>query len=96
MKTNTTFQYFSLSSISGVFTFFGLVIFHVKHHYERYYCQALYDIQESACPNRLVSIGWPVPVAWVGLVLCVMDSILWGFLTQALRIIKTKTMSDKY
>lgn len=83
-------------SFSGVFIFFGLVIFHVKHHYEHYYCHALYDVHESVCSARTVSVGWPVPLAWFVLILCVVDSVLWVFLTQALRIIKTKTMSDKY
>lgn len=79
-----------------MFIFFGLVIFHVKHHYEHYYCHALYDVHESVCSVRTVSVGWPVPLAWFVLILCVVDSVLWVFLTQALRIIKTKTMSDKY
>ncbi|XP_062594362.1 uncharacterized protein LOC134255828 [Saccostrea cucullata] len=86
----------ALYCIASVFIFFGLVIFHVNHHYEQYYCQALYDIQDHICSSRSVSIGWPVPVAWFGLILCAMDSVLWVFLTQAMRIIKTKTMSDRY
>ncbi|XP_061191135.1 uncharacterized protein LOC133199344 [Saccostrea echinata] len=86
----------ALYCIASVFIFFGLVIFHVQHHYEQYYCQALYDIQDHICSSRSVSIGWPVPVAWFGLILCGMDSVLWVFLTQAMRIIKTKTMSDRY
>lgn len=86
----------ALYCIACVFVFFGLVIFHLKHHYEHYYCHALYDIPDSVCPVRDVSVGWPAPLAWFSLILLVADSIFWVFLTQALRIIKTKTMSDKY
>lgn len=96
MQKIFTYWYFFQIFYAGVFVFFGLVIFHLKHHYEHYYCHALYDIPDSVCPVRDVSVGWPAPLAWFSLILLVVDSIFWVFLTQALRIIKTKTMSDKY
>lgn len=77
---------------SGLFTVFGLAIFHVKHHYEVYYCQSLYPIPKGACDQRTLSILWAVPVAWVGVVICSAASVLWLFLTRALRVIKAKTM----
>ena len=79
-------------AILGLFTVFGLAIFHVKHHYELYYCQSLYPIPKNACDFRTVTIMWAVPVAWVGVVICSAASFLWLFLTRALRVIKAKTM----
>lgn len=81
-----------LYCMASLFTVFGLAIFHVKHHYELYYCQSLYPIPKSACDTRTVTILWAVPVAWVGVIICSVASILWLFLTRALRVIKAKTM----
>lgn len=85
-------MYYFYFVILGLFTVFGLAIFHVKHHYELYYCQSLYPIPKSACDTRTVTILWAVPVAWVGVIICSVASILWLFLTRALRVIKAKTM----
>ena len=72
---------------------FGLVIFHVKHYYERYNCQNLYPIPPTVCAStRSVKVLWAVPIAWVGVVICLVASVLWLLLTRALRVIKAKTM----
>ena len=77
----------------GLFTVFGLVIFHVKHYYERYNCQNLYPIPPTVCAStRSVKVLWAVPIAWVGVVICLVASVLWLLLTRALRVIKAKTM----
>ncbi|XP_022312861.2 uncharacterized protein LOC111117919 [Crassostrea virginica] len=81
-----------LYCMASLFTVFGLAIFHVKHHYELYYCQSLYPIPKNSCDFRTVTIMWAVPVAWVGVVICSAASFLWLFLTRALRVIKAKTM----
>ncbi|XP_061191134.1 uncharacterized protein LOC133199343 [Saccostrea echinata] len=81
-----------LYCMASLFTVFGLAIFHVKHHYELYYCQSLYPIPKDSCEYRTLTILWAVPVAWVGVVVCCAASVLWLFLTRALRVIKAKTM----
>ncbi|KAK3092071.1 hypothetical protein FSP39_024910 [Pinctada imbricata] len=82
-----------LYCMASLFTVFGLIIFHVKHHYEKYNCQNLYPVPPSICNSaRTVTLLWAVPVAWVGVVICLVASVLWLLLTRALRVIKAKTM----
>ncbi|XP_069123515.1 uncharacterized protein [Argopecten irradians] len=81
-----------LYCMAGLFTVFGLAIFHTKHYYETYMCHALETIPSVACTARVVQINWASPLAWVGVVICVIATVLWLFLTRAIRVIKAKTM----
>ena len=80
--------------LSGLFSVFGLTIFHTKMYYEKYQCYS-FDIERLpsiACDAREVSIGWAIPLSWVGVVICVIAFGLWIFVTRAFRVIKSKTM----
>ena len=82
----------TIISVSGLFTIFGLAIFHTKNFYEKSECHTIREYPSSSCEARTVSILWPAPVAWCGVVVCFVACFLWLFLTRALRVIKAKTM----
>lgn len=81
-----------LYSMAGLFTIFGLSIFHTKNFYERTECHTIRFYPSSTCESRDVKMLWPAPVAWVGVIVCFIACFLWLFLTRALRVIKAKTM----
>lgn len=83
-----------LYSMAGLFAVFGLTIFHTKIYYEKYQCY-IFDEEQlpaAACGARVVDIGWAMPLAWVGVIICVFAFALWIFVTRAFRLIKSKTM----
>lgn len=83
-----------LYCMAGLFSVFGLTIFHTKMYYETYQCYS-FDREKLpglACDARQVEIGWAIPMLWVGVVMCVIAFGLWIFVTRAFRVIKSKTM----
>lgn len=81
-----------LYSMAGLFTIFGLAIFHTKNYYESVECDTLRYYPSTTCEARTITILWPAPLAWVGVVVCFVACFLWLFLMRALRVIKAKTM----
>lgn len=81
-----------LYSMAGLFTIFGLAIFHTKNFYEISECHTIRFYPSSTCEARTVTMLWPAPVAWCGVIVCFVACFLWLFLTRALRVIKAKTM----
>ncbi|KAL4240470.1 hypothetical protein ACF0H5_001262 [Mactra antiquata] len=83
-----------LYCMAGLFSVFGLTIFHTKMYYEKYQCYSFMRLQlpPAACEARSVNILWAIPLAWVGVIICVLAFGLWIFVTRAFRLIKSKTM----
>lgn len=79
---------------AGLFSVFGLTIFHTKIYYEKYQCYIFDEEQlpSAACEARQVDLGWAIPLAWVGVIVCVFAFALWIFVARAFRLIKSKTM----
>jgi hypothetical protein len=63
-------------------------------YYEKYQCYSFEEneLPPAACEARNVDIGWAMPLAWVGVVVCVFAFGMWIFVTRAFRLIKSKTM----
>ncbi|XP_045214417.2 uncharacterized protein LOC123564716 [Mercenaria mercenaria] len=83
-----------LYCMAGLFSVFGLTIFHTKMYYEKYQCYSFEEneLPPAACEARNVDIGWAMPLAWVGVIVCVFAFGMWIFVTRAFRLIKSKTM----
>lgn len=83
-----------LYCMAGLFSIFGLTIFHTKMYYERYQCYSFDEdkLPSAACEARVVTLGWAIPMTWVGVVVCTVAFGLWIFVTRAFRVIKSKTM----
>lgn len=90
MKANHFISFLFL----GLFSVFGLTIFHTKMYYERYQCYSFEETQlpAAACEARKVDISWAMPLAWVGVIFSIIAFGLWIFVTRAFRLIKSKTM----
>lgn len=67
-------------------------MFHTKHHYERYKCYAIDEIPSRACGARTVTVGYAVPLAWSGVVMCGLACVVWLFVSKVLRVLRAKTM----
>ncbi|KAK3777524.1 hypothetical protein RRG08_044814 [Elysia crispata] len=78
--------------MAALFCVFGLSMFHTKDHYEKYQCYALDEIPPRVCPARDVSLGYAVPLAWVGVIACGIACVIWLCVSRALRVIMAKTM----
>ncbi|XP_046376877.1 uncharacterized protein LOC124149381 [Haliotis rufescens] len=81
-----------LYCMAALFGVFGLSMFHTKNYYETYQCYAMDKVPESLCPARNVEPLWAIPLAWMGVVFCVIACVLWLIVARALRVIKAKTM----
>ncbi|XP_052784288.1 uncharacterized protein LOC128220072 [Mya arenaria] len=88
-----------LYCMAGLFSIFGLTIFHTKMYYEMYQCynfeidlNDLSELPDPACAARIVSIGWAIPLSWVGVIMSLTAFGLWIFVTRAFRLIKSKTL----
>lgn len=83
-----------LYCMAGLFSVFGLTIFHTKMYYEKYQCYSFEEneLPAAACEARHVDLDWAIPLAWVGVIVCVFASGMWIFVTRAFRLIKSKTM----
>ncbi|KAJ8318011.1 hypothetical protein KUTeg_003102, partial [Tegillarca granosa] len=83
-----TYKQVAACMVTGVLycmAVFGLAIFHTKNYYEKELCHGLIELPALACSARNVTISWAVPCAWVGVVISAVASVLWLFLTRALR-----------
>lgn len=78
--------------MAALFCVFGLSMFHTKDYYEKYQCYALDEIPSRMCPARDVSLGYAVPLAWVGVIACGIACVIWLCVSRALRVIMAKTM----
>ncbi|GFN81912.1 hypothetical protein PoB_000841800 [Plakobranchus ocellatus] len=78
--------------MAALFCVFGLSMFHTKDYYEKYQCYALDEIPSRVCPAREVTLGYAVPLAWVGVIACGLACIIWLCVSRALRVIMAKTM----
>lgn len=67
-------------------------MFHTKDYYEKYYCYAIDEIPTRACSARTVTVGCGVPLAWIGVVACILACGIWLFVSRVLRMIRIKTM----
>ncbi|XP_055955168.1 uncharacterized protein LOC126812572 [Patella vulgata] len=81
-----------LYCMAALFGVFGLSMFHTKDYYEKFNCYSLTEIPTAVCPARVVTIDWAIPVAWCGVLFCVLACTLWLIVARALRVIKAKTM----
>ena len=93
-KTYLNCKFIFLFIFAGLFSIFGLTIFHTKMYYERYQCYSFDEdkLPSAACEARVVTLGWAIPMTWVGVVVCTVAFGLWIFVTRAFRVIKSKTM----
>ena len=71
---------------------FGLAMFHTKHYYQSYECKSLDRLPEAICPAQQVALLWGAPLAWGGVLLCLLATALWLVFARALRVIMAKTM----
>ncbi|CAL1531323.1 unnamed protein product [Lymnaea stagnalis] len=78
--------------MAALFGVFGLSMFHTKEYYEKNFCYALDEIPSKLCDARVVSIGYAVPLAWLGVVTCSLSCFVWLCVSRALRVIRAKTM----
>ncbi|KAK7502491.1 hypothetical protein BaRGS_00006444, partial [Batillaria attramentaria] len=81
-----------LYCMAALFGVFGLAMFHTKHYYEQYECYSLDTLPDALCSARNVELLYAVPLAWVGVMLCVLACMLWLVFARALRVIMSKTM----
>ncbi|KAK6169021.1 hypothetical protein SNE40_020151 [Patella caerulea] len=81
-----------LYCMAALFGVFGLSMFHTKDYYEKFNCYSLTEIPTAVCSARVVTIEWAIPVAWCGVLFCVLACTLWLIVARALRVIKAKTM----
>ncbi|CAG5133731.1 unnamed protein product [Candidula unifasciata] len=76
----------------SLFGVFGLSMFHTKDYYEKYKCYAIDEIPSKVCSSRTVTVGYAVPLAWAGIVMCILACFIWLFVSKVLRVLRAKTM----
>ena len=81
--------FFDFPALFGVF---GLAMFHTKHYYQTYECKSFDILPKKLCEARIVEILYAVPLAWMGVLLCLLACALWLVFARALRVIMAKTM----
>ncbi|KAK7003844.1 hypothetical protein BgiMline_005327 [Biomphalaria glabrata] len=78
--------------MAALFGVFGLSMFHTRNYYEKTFCYALDKVPSPICKSRVISLGYAVALAWVGVLLCCLSSFLWLSVSKALRFIRSKSM----